>query len=81
LNITIEIHYKADSKIMQRSSFPLRGRKPEWVAFDFWKNIKKEMPYSVVLEEVLAAGDDVTQQIKELERQELLNVMNDDLPF
>jgi hypothetical protein len=39
------------------------------------------MPYPVVLEEVLAAGEDVTQQIKELERQELLNVMNDDLPF
>jgi hypothetical protein len=81
LNITIEIHYKADSKIMQRSSFPLRGRKPEWVAFDFWKSIKKEMPYPVVLEEVFAAGEDVTDLVRDLEKQELYNVMNDDLPF
>jgi hypothetical protein len=81
LNITIEIHYKGDSKALRRGSFPLRGRKPEWVAFDFWKQIKKEMPYPVKLEEVIAAGEDVTQQVKELEKQELLNVMNDDLPF
>jgi hypothetical protein len=81
LNITIEIHYKADSKLMQRASFQLRGRRPERVALEFWKQIKKEMPYSVVLDEVLAAGEDVTQQVKELERQELYNVMNDDLPF
>jgi hypothetical protein len=81
MNITIEIHYKADSKLMQRASFPLRGKKPERVAYEFWKSIKKEMPYPVVLEEVLAAGEDVTQQVKELEKQELLNVMNDDLPF
>jgi hypothetical protein len=66
---------------MQRLLFRLRGRKPERVAYEFWKSIKKEMPYPVVLEEVLAAGEDVTQQVKELEKQELLNVMNDDLPF
>jgi hypothetical protein len=81
MNVTIEIHYKADSKLMQRASFPLRGRKPERVAYDFWKSIKKEMPYPVVLEEVLAAGEEVTDQVKELERRELLNTMNDDLPF
>jgi hypothetical protein len=81
MNVTIEIHYKAASKLMQRASFPTKGRKPERVAYEFWKSIKKEMPYPVVLEEVLAAGEDVTQKIKELERQELLNVMNDDLPF
>jgi hypothetical protein len=79
--ITIEIHYRADSKLMQRASFPLRGRRPERVAYEFWKSIKKEMPYPVVLEEVLAAGEDLTDLVKELERQELLNVMNDDLPF
>jgi hypothetical protein len=79
--ITIEIHYRADSKLMQRASFPLRGRRPERVAYEFWKSIKKEMPYPVVLEEVLAAGEDLTHLVKELERQELLIAMNDDLPF
>ncbi|TWE06386.1 hypothetical protein FB550_102408 [Neobacillus bataviensis] len=81
MNVTIEIHYKADSRIMQRASFPLRGRKVEVVAFQFWKDIKKELPYNSELEEVLAANEDITEQVKDLERQELLNIMNDDLPF
>jgi hypothetical protein len=81
MNITIEIHYQATSKLMQRASFPSRGRRPEYIAFQFWKEIKKEMPYNVGLEEVLAAGEDITQKVKELERQELLNTMNDGLPF
>lgn len=81
MNITIEIHYKADSKLMQRASFPLRGRKPERVALEFWKSIKKDMPYPVELEEVVAAGEDILELVKELERQELLKIMNDELPF
>ena len=81
MNITIELHYKADSKLMQRAYFPLRGRKPEYVAYEFWKSIKKEMPYPVKLEEVIAAGEDVTLLVNELERQEILKSINDDLPF
>ena len=81
MNITIEIHFKADSKLMQRASFPLRGRRPERIAYEFWKSIKKGMPYLVELEEVHAANEDITELVKELERQELLSVMNDDLPF
>lgn len=81
MNVTFEIHYKADSRIMQRASFPLRGRKVEGVALQFWKDIKKELPYNVELEEVIAAGEEITDKVKELERQELLNIMNDDLPF
>jgi hypothetical protein len=81
LNVNIEIHYISESKILQRGSFPLRGRSPEQIAYDFWKHIKKEMPYPLVLEEVLAAGEDVTDLVRDLEKQELLNVMNDNLPF
>ncbi|MBT2656602.1 hypothetical protein J7E81_15390 [Bacillus sp. ISL-18] len=81
MNITIEIHYKADSNIMQRASFPLKGRKPEYIALQFWKDIKKELPYNAVLEQVISAGEDITEKVKELEKQQLLKIMNDDLPF
>ncbi|MFP5116131.1 hypothetical protein ACSU64_27875 [Bacillaceae bacterium C204] len=81
MNITIEVHYKANSKLMQRASFPLRGRKPEQLALEFWKSIKREMTSHVELEEVLAAGEDITQQVKDMEHEELLKIMNDDLPF
>lgn len=47
MNVTIEIHYIADSKIMQGGSFPLRGKQSVQVALDFWKQIKKEMSYQV----------------------------------
>ncbi|MCM3728707.1 hypothetical protein M3226_23970 [Neobacillus cucumis] len=81
MNITIEIHYKAESRLIQRASFPLKGRKPERVALKFWKSIKKDMPYPVELEEVIAAGENITEKVKELEKQKLLNIINDNLPF
>ncbi|MEY2196947.1 hypothetical protein AB7942_30210 [Neobacillus sp. BF23-41] len=81
MNVTIEIHYEAASKLMQRASFPTRGRKPEQVALDFWKEIKKELSYRVELEQVFAGGEDITELVKRLERHELHNVFNDNLPF
>jgi len=75
MNVTIEIHYLATS------FFSIKGQNPEQVALQFWKDIKKELPYHVELDEVIAAGEKITELVKELEKQELLNVMNDDLPF
>jgi len=72
MNITIEIHYISNSKILQKGSFPLRGRKPEQVALQFWKDIKREMSHELELEEVIAAGENITDLVKDLERKELL---------
>ncbi|WP_180247637.1 hypothetical protein [Bacillus sp. AFS031507] len=44
MNVTIEIHYKASSKLMQRNNLPLRGKRPEFVAYQWWKQIKKKCP-------------------------------------
>lgn len=52
---------------MQRGSFPLRGRKPKKVAFDWWKKIKREMPFSAELSELLIDGEDKTEIIKKME--------------
>lgn len=82
MNVVIEIHYKSGSRTTQSGSFPLRGRKPEQVALDFWKQIKKEMSYSAELEKVIANGDqDITQLVLELEEHEWNKSMNDNLPF
>lgn len=68
--ITIEIHYKAASRIFQRASFPLKGRQPEQVALAFWKDIRKEMSYHAQLERVIVNGDqDITQLVTDLETQ------------
>ncbi|MEH7082974.1 hypothetical protein V7139_09605 [Neobacillus drentensis] len=80
--IIVEIHYKADSRALQTGNFPLKGRKPEKVALDFWKQIKRDMSHNVQLEKVIANGDqDITQLVMELEEQQWNNSLNDNLPF
>ena len=43
------------------------GRKLEKVVFDFWKQIKREMPYDADLSKLLIDGEDKTEIIKEME--------------
>jgi hypothetical protein len=82
MNVTIEIHHKSDSRALQKGSFQLKGRKPERVALDFWKQIKKAMSHRAELEKVIVNGDqDITQLVKDLEKQEWHKSMNDNLPF
>lgn len=66
MNVSIHIHYETnDNKVMRKGSFPLSGKKKELVAYDFWKWIKAESPFSVELEKVICDGEDITQQVKE----------------
>lgn len=80
--MNIEIHYFADSRAMQGGSFPLRGRQPLRVAYDFWRQIQAEMHHHAQLEKLIVDGDkDFTEAVLELEKQEVKRIMNDNLPF
>lgn len=83
MTVFIQIHYKADSRGSQQSSFPLKGRKIEQVALEWWKQIKKEMSYHAVLEKVIVDGEEITQLVKDLEEDEWRKKNDDinDLPF
>jgi hypothetical protein len=84
VRVTIDIHYVSsnDNRTLQSGSFPLRGRSPVRVAYEFWKYIQKEHSYELRLETVIADGNnDITEQVKELEQRELARIMNDDIPF
>jgi hypothetical protein len=82
MNVTIEIHYISGSKTSQTSSFSLRGRKPAAIALDFWSHIKKEMSYHAQLDKIILNGDqDITEQVRELEKQIWRKRMEDKLPF
>jgi hypothetical protein len=66
---TIQVIYRSaasGSCILQRGSFPLKGRKPEKVAFDWFVEIQREMHVGS-LEQVLCDGDDITQLVKAME--------------
>ncbi|MFJ5713099.1 hypothetical protein [Neobacillus sp. NPDC093127] len=84
MTIIIEIHYIGASRMYQKGSFQPRGKKPEYVALQFWKQIKKDMSYHVELEKVIVEGNqDITQLVKDLEKHEHLKAIaeSEDLPF
>lgn len=68
LNIHIEVHFVANkNRVLKQGSFPLKGRKPEIVAFNWWKEIKRELPVDY-LEKILVNGEEITKQITELDK-------------
>lgn len=66
MNVVIEIHYISnDTKSLRSGSFPLKKRKPEIVAYEFWEWIKREHPFECEIEKVIADGKDITGLVKE----------------
>lgn len=72
MNVLIVIHFiSSENKIMQRGSFPLKGKTKEVVAFEWWNQIRREMPYGGELEKVTADEEDITEKVKEMEKAPL----------
>jgi hypothetical protein len=74
MNTSIRIDFIAvdtSSKAYRSGTFELKGRKPEKVAYDFWKWIQKEVPVELQLEKVIIDGVDITELVKELEKAPL----------
>lgn len=54
MSILIQIFYTTnDNSVLRRANYPLKNRKPEAVAYEFWKWIKKEHPYPYELGKVI----------------------------
>jgi hypothetical protein len=72
MKVNIRITYISNgNKVLQQASFPITNRKPEEVAFEWWKQIRREMPYFPELEKVLTDGEDITQLVKEIDKTPL----------
>jgi hypothetical protein len=72
MNVVIDIHYiTCENKILRAGSFPLKRRRKEVVAFEFWRWIKREHPYECEIEKVICDGDDITELVIELEKAPL----------
>ncbi|MCM3567829.1 hypothetical protein [Neobacillus mesonae] len=68
MTITIQINYITNgNKVMQQGDFKLRGKKPEQIALEFWRQIQREMPYKCELEKIIATGEEITVLVKGLE--------------
>lgn len=72
--VIIQIHYidiDRKSKIFTKRGFPLKGRKPEAVAYEFWRWIKREISVEIKLEKVIVEGEDITELVKKLDEAPL----------
>jgi hypothetical protein len=74
MDIVIRIDYSVHgNKSYQQGSFPLRGKKPEDIAYKWWQQIKKEHSYFAELEKVIINMDqDITYKINEIDKASLV---------
>lgn len=69
MNVAIQIYFTSnENEVLRRNSVPARGKSKEQLAFEWWRQIKREMPYGAELQKVIADGEDITEIIKEKER-------------
>ncbi|MBG9450434.1 hypothetical protein ABE67_14145 [Cytobacillus firmus] len=67
--ITIRIdYYSAINQLTQRGDFNLKGRKPEAVAFQRWKSIKKDTYKPKLMRVVINDNEDITESVRRLEQ-------------
>lgn len=68
MNVLIRISYISnENEVLQSGSFPLQGKRSEEVAYNWWKQIRREMPYWPMLEKVIADGEDITELVRGLD--------------
>ncbi|SEN81025.1 hypothetical protein SAMN05192533_12165 [Mesobacillus persicus] len=67
--VSITIRYKSPAGIvLKQGLFPIRGQKPELVAWNWWQQIKLET-YTDELIEVIVNGElDITDKVRELKK-------------
>lgn len=68
MTVLVELWYISnDNRVFRRGSFSDK-KKPEEVAFEWWKQVRREMPFGGDLEKVTANGEDITEIVKKMDR-------------
>jgi hypothetical protein len=72
MNVLVQISFVSnDNKVLQRGTFPLRGKKKEQVALEWWIQIRRKMPFGGNLEKVVVDGEDITEIVMRMEKAPL----------
>jgi hypothetical protein len=70
MNIIISVRYNSPAgSVLQQGEFYLKGKRPEQIALNWWKQIQRDV-YTDELIEVTANGEDITDKIKPLLNKE-----------
>lgn len=69
--------------VIQSGSFPLKGRRLEHIALEFWKQIQKDNSNRNVIEKIICNGNkNITWLVEDLEKQAVLKILTgDNFPF
>jgi hypothetical protein len=66
MNVIISIRYSSPAgPVLQQGEFYLRGKRPEQIALNWWKQIQREV-YTDELISVEVNNEDITDKIKPL---------------
>jgi hypothetical protein len=74
MTVIIQIHYVVidpDIRAYRKGAFPLKGKKREDVAYEFWRWIKRQSSLELELEQVLCEKEDITELVRKLEKASL----------
>jgi hypothetical protein len=67
MNIAIRVRYISPAgNVTQGGTFPLRGRSPEHIAFEWIQQIKRQIYYEGLIEVVVNVDQDITKEVKAL---------------
>jgi hypothetical protein len=62
---------KYENKVLMSDSFSLRGKKREVAPYDWFKQIRREMPFGANLEKVICDGEDIPELVQEIDKAPL----------
>lgn len=67
MKVTITLRFRTQvHKTRQSGEFPLKGRTPEQIAYEWLREISREGTWIEEIYEVLADGVDITDKVREL---------------
>jgi hypothetical protein len=70
--VNLRVMFLTDAgKVIQAGSFPMKGRRPELIAFEWIQGIKREVTYKELIKVVLDGEHDITHQVLQLEKAPL----------
>jgi hypothetical protein len=69
MNITITIRYTSPAgAVMQSGTFPLRGKAPEKIAYEWMQQIKHQVHFGSLISVKINDDVDITHKVKELDK-------------
>ena len=65
MNVLIAIKYNSPAgTVLQQGDFPLRGKKPEAIALEWWKQIQREVYTEGLIQVIVNGNEDITDKVK-----------------